>query len=148
MVKKRNRTGQLEECCLNTHETCTWSELYSILLLHLRRKNLGGNHISGMKQKYISTIIFTSKLEIVDIWQKKNAYIAQQQGSHTHTHTHTRTCVQRLTLNSQSLCTSQFIPNLTWLGWTHARSHSHTHTHNFDLIITNMVHHLLLARIR
>jgi hypothetical protein len=151
MVMQRNRMGQLEVCCLNTHKTCMWSELYSLVLLHLCRKkfSLGGNHIPGMKQKYISTIIFTSKLKTVDIWQKKNAYTAKQQGTHR-----TTCCVQQLTQNSQSLCMSQFIPNPTWfslsLSLSHARARAHTHTHthkNSDLIVTNMVH-LLLARFR
>lgn len=108
--------------------------------------SLGGNHISGMKQKYISTIIFTSKLEIVDIWQKKNAYIAQQQGTHTH-----KDMLCTVTHAKQPVTMHKSIhpqPNLTE---AHIHKHTYTrprtHTYNFDLIITNMVH-LLLARIR
>jgi len=81
-----------------------------------------------MKQKYISTIIFTSKLEIVDIWQNKNAYIAQQQGTHTHTHTHkdmlcTMTHSKQSVIMHESICPQ---PNLTWAN---ARTHARTPTH-------------------
>jgi len=78
-----------------------------------------------MKQKYISTIIFTSKLEIVDIWQKKNAYIAQQQGTHTHTY---KDMLCTMTHSKQSVIMHESIrpqPNLTWAN---ARMHAHTHT--------------------
>jgi len=100
--------------------------LFYITTPSLQKNSLGGNHISGMKQKYISTIIFTSKLEIVDIWQKKNAYIAQQQG----THTHKDMCT--VTHSKQSVTMHQSVhphPNLTWVNaHTHTRPHAHIHT--------------------
>jgi len=136
----------MEECHLNIQKTCLWSELYFLLLLHLCRikSSLGGNHIVGMKQKYISTIIFTSKLENVNRHlTKENAYIHFAVSLLNSKHRQNNLC--QVSDSKQSVTMRESIPSQpnTALSLSLSRSH----ILNSNQMITNMVH-LWLAGMR
>jgi hypothetical protein len=113
-------------------KTGLWFELYSLFLRHLCRikSSLGGNHIPGMKQKYISTVIFTCKLENANRHMtKENAYIHFAVSLLNNKHGQNNlTC--RVSDTKQSATVHRVKSSPPWLSsLSLSLTHTHTHTH-------------------